>query len=85
MEPRKDEGLRASKKGPHLRIHRHWLRASKQMNTRQRKAELGRVGKKLRALEGALFNDLDRLDRGVIKEDEFALRNEARRKDTASL
>ena len=62
-----------------------WVHTSEQKDTKQRQAELGRVSKRLRALESALLNDLDRLDRGVIQEQEFALRNEARRDGTGDL
>jgi hypothetical protein len=62
-----------------------FLSTSKKTDTKQREAEQRRIRKKLKSMEGALLNDLDRLDRGVIQEQEFALRNEARRKDTADL
>ena len=64
---------------------RDLLNASDQIDTKKRETELGRVTKRLKGLETALLNDLDRLDRGVIQEQEFALRNEARRVETAEM
>ena len=64
---------------------REFLSASEKTDTKRREAELGRVRKKAKSLESALLNDLDRLDRGVIQEQEFSLRNEARRTESGEL
>ncbi len=64
---------------------RGFLSASEKTDTKKRETELSRARKKLKALEIGLLNDLDRLDRGVIQEQEFSLRNEARRKENADL
>ena len=62
-----------------------FLDASEQKDTKQHEAELARMRKRLKGMETALLNDLDRLDRHVIQEQEFALRNEARREETSKL
>ena len=62
-----------------------FLDASEQKDTKQHEAELARLRKRLKGMETALLNDLDRLDRYVIQEHEFALRNEARREETSKL
>jgi len=64
---------------------REFLRVTEQKGTKHHEAELARVRKRLKSMERALLNDLDRLDRHVIREQEFAIRNDARREETSKL
>ena len=61
------------------------LQASEEKDMNQQEAEIGRIRKKLKAMDTALLNDLDRLDRHIIQEQEFTLRNEARRAESSTL
>ena len=64
---------------------REFLDTSDRKDTKHREAELSRARKRLKELETGLLNDLERLDRSVITEEEFNLRNESRRREKAEL
>ena len=64
---------------------REFLNNAEQKDTKHRESELARTRKRLKELETGLLNDLERLDRRVITEDEFNLRNDARRQEKTDL
>ena len=64
---------------------REFLDTSDRKDTKHREAELSRARKRLKELEAGLLNDLERLDRSMINEEEFNLRSEARRREKAEL